>query len=672
MSIVKNEAHNYLSVWLENISKFADYHVFVDDASDDETPQIIAEHLKKHPGELHIRKTSLFRQNEPALRAELWEYVRKVAKEGDWILVVDADELYDDRLLALKKKLLKNKFPQKESVKMSFLDMWTPDSYRVDGYWSPKGAAVRAFRYHNISFGNNSKELHCPPYPLSVNTKKHIKVFVPVVHLAYLRQKDRERRYYFYTKNVSPETNPTGYQHACSILEKKPNLKAYFSPQKRLKARFLGRKIYLEIYHLLRELNSDILEFKLHKKPLYKQLFRSTVKPVLKIVTGKYLRLYLRWKFQEKKMKQFIKKIENTFPENTVLIFQNQFFDKDGLACFNGGAERYLRDLSDILTSLNYKPILVQMAGKIFWEKDVGSMHVIGIPCSNNEAYIQQIQGFSKFKFAIYSGATFWGKKLLHPNVLISHGITWDNPNKNVDVKNILNIFRDMDHFVSVDTNTISWLRTTFALTMTKIQMHYIPNYVDTKVYKPVPKNNKRVKIIFPRRASDARGYWLISPAVPPIMEKYPNVDMDFVGFAHGEEITADLKRLISQFKGRITHKVVEPSEMVSVYQNADISLIPTLFSEGTSLSCLEAQACGNVVISTNIGGLPNLVIDGYNGLLINPNGQELMKALDKVLTFSELRHKLSKNAVHVAQVFDKSIWIDRWKNVIKSIITKG
>ena len=198
--------------------------------------------------------------------------------------------------------------------------------------------------------------------------------------------------------------------------------------------------------------------------------------------------------------------------------------------------------------------------------------------------------------------------------------------------------------------------------------MSYIPNYVDTKVYKSISKNNKRVKIVFPRRASPDRGYWLLSTIVPYIMEKYPNVDMDFVGFAHGDEIINDINKLISLFPNRVNHYVVGPDEMISVYQKADISLIPTQFSEGTSLSCLEAQACGNVVISTNIGGLPNLIIDGYNGLLINPNKEELLQALNKVLESEELRIELSKNAIQVSKAFDKTIWVKRWKTVFTGI----
>ncbi len=362
-----------------------------------------------------------------------------------------------------------------------------------------------------------------------------------------------------------------------------------------------------------------------------------------------------------------IQNIEQDFTDNTVLIFQHQFYDFYGKQCYNGGAERYVQDLADILYANKYTPVLIQMSYNRLWHKKIKHLSVIGIPSENIDHYQNIIQLFKKYKFVIYSGAVDWGKKL-HPNILISHGITWDTTDADVESKKIADIFTDVDKFVSVDTNTISWLRTTFSKSLQGLDANYIPNYVDTKKYFPIKrKKDNKIHITFPRRSSPERGYWLMSAALPPILDKYPDVVFQFVGFAHGKEIQNDILRLEQKYPGRISHCMVNPDEMPAIYQNTDISLIPTIYCEGTSLSCLEAQACGNVVISTNIGGLPNLVLDGYNGLLINPTGQDLMKALDKVLDNKLLRTTLSKNAANVAAAFDKSIWIEHWNCVIQN-----
>jgi glycosyltransferase involved in cell wall biosynthesis len=154
--------------------------------------------------------------------------------------------------------------------------------------------------------------------------------------------------------------------------------------------------------------------------------------------------------------------------------------------------------------------------------------------------------------------------------------------------------------------------------------------------------------------------------AARKILEKKTAVLFDFVGFLHTEESKAALESLKRDFPENVTHRVLEPGDMPRVYQEADITIVPTLWSEGTSLSCLEAQASGNAVIATNVGGLPNLVIDGYNGLLINPYEDELLAAMEKLIADRELREKLAANALAVAQAFDKEIWRSRWEKIIE------
>lgn len=401
------------------------------------------------------------------------------------------------------------------------------------------------------------------------------------------------------------------------------------------------------------------------KKVLKKifRIFRDTI-------TVRPLRKYIGRKIKAPKIKRIIADVESRYDGRTVLIFQHQMYDTHGEKCYNGGAERYVADLADILAARGFTPVLVQMGDEKtgLWSRRIGNLTIFGLPVRD---YLAALPFFSKYEFVIYSGATEWGK-MLHPNILISHGVTWDVHDYDADSKFILNRFRNVDKFVSVDTNTISWLRTTFAKTLKNFDANYIPNYVDTKIYRPNPRPaDNTIQITFPRRASPERGYWLMSAALPPIMEKYKNVVFNFVGFAHGDAITNDIRGLIERFPGRINHCAVGPDEMPAIYQKTDISLIPTIYAEGTSLSCLEAQSTGNVVIATNIGGLPNLIIDGYNGLLINPSGHDLMVALDAVLADKDLRARLSANAIAVSAAFDKSIWIRRWGRIIDSMGTK-
>jgi len=110
------------------------------------------------------------------------------------------------------------------------------------------------------------------------------------------------------------------------------------------------------------------------------------------------------------------------------------------------------------------------------------------------------------------------------------------------------------------------------------------------------------------------------------------------------------------------------PDRMHEVYKNSDISLICTLYSEGTSLSCLEAMASGNAVIATRVGGLTDLILNNYNGKLIEPNKDSLYDAISSYISDRKLMEKCKKNGIEVAKEFNKDLWNKRWSSIIKDM----
>ncbi len=429
------------------------------------------------------------------------------------------------------------------------------------------------------------------------------------------------------------------------------------------------------------------------KKPFYKKIWKLFMFPFRKrtyvyllniilpfFVSNKVLKplnLALLSKARKKIYSDFISYLSSEYTESTkcVYLFQERFFDGTGKYYFSGGAERYMLDLAEICIGLGYKPILVQRGERTCetWYKMKDHLQVVGLSLSKSE-YNLICSALPEPALAIYSGYDYWGDYIYEKSVLISHGITWDTPYDNVKTEKIYQILKPFRSLVSVDTNTISWLRTTFSATLLKDikSLCYLPNYVDNTIYTPLAKDLKNnIKISFPRRCAPERGFWLMANTIETIIEQFPNIEFEFVGFAHGEEVEKMLDKLCNAYPEKIKHYVQDANKMHEVYQQTDITLIPTLYAEGTSLSCLEAMACGNIVIATNIGGLPNLIIDGYNGFLINPNEKELLSTLNRVLADKSLRESISQNAINVSKAFDKKIWIEKWKNIIKEVINE-
>jgi glycosyltransferase involved in cell wall biosynthesis len=93
-------------------------------------------------------------------------------------------------------------------------------------------------------------------------------------------------------------------------------------------------------------------------------------------------------------------------------------------------------------------------------------------------------------------------------------------------------------------------------------------------------------------------------------------------------------------------------AEMVDAYRASDVVIIPSLM-EAVSLSAVEAMASGAVVISTDVGGMPELISDGSNGLLISPaDPDQISEAVRRLERDKGLLLRLRGNAAATASKY--------------------
>ena len=110
-------------------------------------------------------------------------------------------------------------------------------------------------------------------------------------------------------------------------------------------------------------------------------------------------------------------------------------------------------------------------------------------------------------------------------------------------------------------------------------------------------------------------------------------------------------------------------NESLQIHQDKDIAIIPTIGSEGTSLSLLEAMASGCAVVCTNVGGMTNIVLDHYNGLMINPDEESLYQAIKLLIEDPILKTSLQKHAYETAKAsFSLEMWKERWRHILKKV----
>jgi len=106
--------------------------------------------------------------------------------------------------------------------------------------------------------------------------------------------------------------------------------------------------------------------------------------------------------------------------------------------------------------------------------------------------------------------------------------------------------------------------------------------------------------------------------------------------------------------------------------QTADI-FINTTNIDNTPVSVIEAMASGCCIVSTNVGGIPYLLENGVDALLVPPNSAEAMaSSVKRILTEPGLAEKLSANARKKAEQFDWSIILPQWEKLLEEICCHG
>ncbi len=93
---------------------------------------------------------------------------------------------------------------------------------------------------------------------------------------------------------------------------------------------------------------------------------------------------------------------------------------------------------------------------------------------------------------------------------------------------------------------------------------------------------------------------------------------------------------------------------------------------EGTPVVIMEAQACGKPCIATNHAGIPEQVLDGKNGILVEEkNIYQIKEAMDLLADNHKMRIRMGKNARnHVINNFNSKKQIIKLNHIYNKLTT--
>lgn len=196
---------------------------------------------------------------------------------------------------------------------------------------------------------------------------------------------------------------------------------------------------------------------------------------------------------------------------------------------------------------------------------------------------------------------------------------------------------------------------------------HVVPNGVDLEVFTPeeeapppelgIPPAAPVVTLLAALRPG--KGHAVAVAAWTRVVKHAPDAHLLLVGSGTEE---AALRRQARDV-GR-DDRVVFAGMRTDVARLLRASTLVMLPSESEALptALLEAAACGRPVVATQVGGTPEVVLDGITGLLVRPgDGEALAAAVCRLLDDPTARARMGTSARHRAeQLFDSRDWARR------------
>lgn len=173
----------------------------------------------------------------------------------------------------------------------------------------------------------------------------------------------------------------------------------------------------------------------------------------------------------------------------------------------------------------------------------------------------------------------------------------------------------------------------------------YIPNGVEARFFTPREyASDGKLRLLYAGTWLDQRGIFYIREALRSLAARIPGLTMTFAGPGVA---AAELSRFFGS--ALENHIVVRPTvlaeQMPQLYAEHDVLVFPSLM-EGLPSVLLEAMASGMPVITTETCGMPDVVENEFNGLLIPPaNASALAEAILRLDRCPTLRQKLGQAA---------------------------
>jgi glycosyltransferase involved in cell wall biosynthesis len=206
-----------------------------------------------------------------------------------------------------------------------------------------------------------------------------------------------------------------------------------------------------------------------------------------------------------------------------------------------------------------------------------------------------------------------------------------------------------------------------FEFNKRNFKTYYLPNSIDLNKFEFKIRENIQPKLLWVRAFDVTYNPLLAIKVLAKLKEKYPKAILCMVGPDKDGTLkkAKHLAKKLNVFSDIKFTGVLKKEAWHLLSKNYDV-FINTTNVDNMPVSIIEAMALGFPIVSTNVGGLPYLIEDGIDGILVQPNNEKIMAdTIEELLKKPEKVKNLSLNAQKKASMFDKSFVLKKWVKIL-------
>jgi teichuronic acid biosynthesis glycosyltransferase TuaC len=168
----------------------------------------------------------------------------------------------------------------------------------------------------------------------------------------------------------------------------------------------------------------------------------------------------------------------------------------------------------------------------------------------------------------------------------------------------------------------------------------------------------------------ETKGMNELAVAAEPLLKKHPRLQLVCVGDGPGRNRLAGLASRVGRQNAVVLAGNVPPGDVPLFLQASDFLVLPS-HSEGLPQAVLEAMNCGLAVVATRVGGVPEAVIDGRTGLLVEAkDAEQLRNAMERMISDEAFRLAAGRAGLAYArEAFDSERNAERFAEALKSLV---